>query len=335
MRYRLLILPLVLLLHGCYKSIVEDDNATASFTVFWDQMNQGYPGFDERRINWDSIYTRYSKKISAQTSEDELKSVFREILNYINDLHVSIQFRENEYMTTSGKTIGKSLNRQLLYRHYFSRDLSGDSVFAGQLPGEIAYLGVPDFMSGFSGNSLRSMMDSVNFKGGFIIDLRDNHGGYVSTMNELLSYFCPAGFLAGYEKVKTGPGHNDFSGFREIFIEGIGLVPAETRKVVLINENVFSAANIFAAFIRGVPNTTLIGVKSSGGAGYPVSTILPNNWILSFPRNKLYDKEHRSPDSGVNPDIIVNDGRKSGDKPGVNGDATLDAAMEFLGLESR
>lgn len=332
MKYKLVILSLILLLQGCYKNIVEECDNVTTFNAFWDQFNKGYTGFEEKKIDWDSVYTVFSKEINNQTSGDELKQVFQHILDYINDLHVSIQYKENEYLTTSGKTIGKSVQRQLLYEHYFSRDFSDEGIFAGQLPGGIAYLVIPGFMSALSGDSVQSIISSINYKGGFIIDLRDNHGGYVSMMNELLSYFCPATFHAGFEKVKTGPGHNDFSDFRGIMIEGSELIPSEIQKVVLINENVFSAGNIFAAFIKEVPNTTVMGARSSGGGGYPVSTILPNNWILSFPRNKLYDQQHQYLDNGVIPDIIIDANKEHRNDPkSENGeDPVLEAAMEFL-----
>ena len=326
---------LPLLLIGCDKDIADYPDQNNVFRVFWNEMNDKYVSFEERNINWDSIHSEYISRITDQTSEAELKTAFGEILDYINDLHVSVQTDVEEYLITGSKTLGREVPRELIFNHYFSSKIPYTHLFSDQLPEKVLYFSIPDFKKVPSPDSIKVLLGSFSFEGGMIIDLRDNPGGSVKVMNELLSFFFPSDYVVGYEKIKTGPGHNDFSGFRSIVIDGSSFVPANVRKAVLVNENVFSAANIFAAYMNSVPNTTIIGTRTSGGAGYPVSSILPNNWILNYPRNKLYDRYYHYLDQGVHPDIVINVPKSywnNLDKYNAV-DPVIEKALEYLGSE--
>jgi hypothetical protein len=331
----IVILPLSLVFYGCYKDVADHNAQNRVFRVFWEEMNEKYVSFEERNINWDSIYSEYIPRITDQTTEVELKIAFSEILSYVNDLHVSVQTKKEEYLITRSNTIGREVPRELVYGHYFSSEIPYTHLFSDQLPGKVLYFSIPDFNRVPSPDSVKVLLGSLSFEGGLIIDLRDNHGGLVKVMNELLSFFCPSDYVAGYEKIKTGPGRSDFSEFRSIVIDGNSFVPAQIRKAILVNENVFSAANIFTAFIRQVPNTTIIGTRTSGGAGYPVSSILPNNWILNYPRNKLYDRNYQYFDHGINPDIRVNVPASYWNNLSRHNaiDPVIEKALEYLGSE--
>ncbi|MBX2843808.1 MAG: hypothetical protein KTR26_18700 [Flammeovirgaceae bacterium] len=79
--------------------------------------------------------------------------------------------------------------------------------------------------------------------------------------------------------------------------------------VVLINANCYSAADVFAASFKELPNVTLIGTSTGGGSGRTKSYVLPNSGIkiglstmASFqPNGQLFDG------NGVAPDIEVDE----------------------------
>ncbi len=49
-----------------------DDDPVALFEYFWTAYNENYAVFDERHVNWDSLYEQYRPMISNLTTEDEL-----------------------------------------------------------------------------------------------------------------------------------------------------------------------------------------------------------------------------------------------------------------------
>ena len=76
--------------------------------------------------------------------------------------------------------------------------------------------------------------------------------------------------------------------------------------MLLTNRDVYSAANMFACFMKEVPNVTLVGGKTGGGGGLPCSFYLPNGWTLTMSGQRMtldVNKIHIEP--GVEPDINV------------------------------
>lgn len=77
--------------------------------------------------------------------------------------------------------------------------------------------------------------------------------------------------------------------------------------VILMNEDCFSASDIFLSAFKGWPGVTLIGMPSAGGSSRVVAITLKNSGLkvglgsmVSFQRNgRLYDG------NGVQPDILV------------------------------
>ena len=99
--------------------------------------------------------------------------------------------------------------------------------------------------------------------------------------------------------------------------------------IIMIDEDCFSATDIFAAGIQQAPNVSLIGTTTGGGSGYADSKKLPFSGItlrasrmFSYqPNGKTYDGQ------GVVPDIKVN--KTLSDKMGQT-DTQLEYAIEYL-----
>jgi C-terminal processing protease CtpA/Prc len=85
-------------------------------------------------------------------------------------------------------------------------------------------------------------------------------------------------------------------------IPGSNYILSNIKKVVLIDSAIYSGGNDCCAYMRSIPNTLIIGTKSGGGGGTPLSSMLPNNWVLTFPRGKFYNSAYQSLEEGVTPD---------------------------------
>lgn len=295
---------IVIIIQGCVKELVKDSSPISTFEVFWQTLNERYVYFEEKHINWDSVYTVYRPKINSSTSESELILTLRKILTLINDGHLAIQIEDNKYIRSDSLPKFLCFN-ELRGLHYYFPSFTNFTkpLCSQQFDNHISYLNVSSFYSDLSLDSVKRLIGSKVYNNGFVLDLRGNGGGYEKKMCELLSLFSPPNFLAGFEQIKTGPDRSSFSGYNEFFIQGSSYVPLEIHKVILMDSNVYSAGNIFCAFMKEIPNTTIIGTHSSGGGGSPLSVMLPNNWILTLPQNKLFNLDYQSLEKGVSPDI--------------------------------
>ena len=75
---------------------------------------------------------------------------------------------------------------------------------------------------------------------------------------------------------KTGPGHNDFSTPKAVWLEpSLDRVRWQKQAVVLTNRRSFNATNDFVNRMKILPKVTIIGDKTGGGSGLPFSSELP------------------------------------------------------------
>ena len=89
-----------------------------------------------------------------------------------------------------------------------------------------------------------------------IIDVRDNPGGYLSTVTDVLDYFLNSNQPFMYQEAKDGTLEARY--LNKIDHE------IDYNIVVLINENSASAAEVFASAMNEIGNYDLIGVKTFG-----------------------------------------------------------------------
>ena len=140
---------------------------------------------------------------------------------------------------------------------------------------------------------------------GLIIDIRNNGGGMITTAEKLASAFTDKKIHCGYMQHKTGPGHNDFSEPEKTYLEpsegAIWLRPV----VVLTNRGVYSAANHFVMLMRELPNVLVVGDKTGGGSGLPMSYTLPNGWVVRMSACPTLDKQGNSTEFGIEPDLKI------------------------------
>ena len=88
--------------------------------------------------------------------------------------------------------------------------------------------------------------------------------------------------LVGYIRHKTGKGHRDFSPLQAQYLTPSNGIRWQKPVVVITNRGVYSAANEFVKYMKNLPNVTIIGDKTGGGAGMPFSNELPNGWSVRF-----------------------------------------------------
>jgi len=71
-----------------------------NFQVFWDTFNNHYASFDIKDIDWNEVYKKYEPKVNENTTDLELYTIFREMIELLNDGHVKMEVPkkiENEY----------------------------------------------------------------------------------------------------------------------------------------------------------------------------------------------------------------------------------------------
>lgn len=193
-----------------------------------------------------------------------------------------------------------------LYRRYMGTDYKiASSLRYRILDDNIGYVRYESFQSSIGSGNLDEVLMYLALCRGLIIDIRENGGGDLTNAEKLAARFTNERTLVGYIQHKTGKGHSDFSTMEPRYLEPASGLRWQKPVVVLTNRHVYSAANEFTMYMKALPQVTIVGDHTGGGAGMPFSSSLPNGWSVRFSAVPMYDASKQSMEFGIEPDHKV------------------------------
>jgi C-terminal processing protease CtpA/Prc len=170
------------------------------------------------------------------------------------------------------------------------------------------YLHHSDFTKDLNKEDLEMFKPHLEKADGFIYDIRTNPGGSAQLSFNIAGRFVKNKTLVGYQVIKDGKGHNDLTEPSAIYIvpSQDGYNWTDMNTVVLTNRDVYSTANMFASYMKEVPNATIIGGITGGGGGDPCTFYLPNGWAVTMSGHRMVlDVNKVHIEAGIKPDIQV------------------------------
>jgi len=327
--------------------IIEKNTPENIFEVFWRTLDENYVYFEEKGIDWDSIYKVYSVQAKNAVNDDDLIKIFSEIIPLFKDKHLNIsknrkliRYINCEQDTTGTTSYGADygVDYEYAFKNRYFKDnplrYSEDSIK------HIAYVAISTFDYShfvnydFIDPNLDKALNSLNCSNGLIIDLRNNCGGKYPTVTSFVSAFFTGKKVLSYHQNKTGKGHNDFSNKIPTTTQGKGYVADSVPIVILTSTYTYSAANLAVYMLKDLRPCTIIGEATSGGGGGGgrKDVILPNGWDLSFPCHKTFSPSGKNMEYRFEPDIYVKHYARLDDDKGhmIRKDTVLIKAIEFL-----
>ncbi|MDD2220577.1 MAG: S41 family peptidase [Clostridia bacterium] len=200
-------------------------------------------------------------------------------------------------MTIVYERDGKQYTETFIYKE-FSLEL----VAYHLLDNNIGYIQISQFAKDTSAQ-LDNALKDLRAKGAesLIIDLRNNPGGMVNSVNDCIGAFVPEG-PAFFVKYKTSEGYYPTGNWPEM----------DLPYAVLVNSETASAAEIFASAVQDVGNGVIIGVNTFGKALMQNVYSLPEGGGFVFTVAKIYSRNYRDLDKqgGIVPDIYVEGAEK-------------------------
>lgn len=315
MRHTTLILTLTLCLTaltGCVTEDVPDNTRQGNFSALWSTLDTRYCFFtykaEEYGLDWNEVRSRYAPRIDEGMTDRQLFEVMAEMTYELRDGHVNLYAahdvaRYGRWYDDFPLNYSDSLERKYLGR------AEEYAVAAGLkyrvLDDNIGYVRCATFELLFGEGNVSEVMTALAMCDGLIIDVRHNGGGLLTAAERLASAFINEKTVGGYIYHKTGPGHDDFSSPEAIEITPHAGQRWQKPVAVLTNRHTFSAANTFVMYLKGLPQVTIIGDRTGGGAGLPFSSELPNGWSLRFSACPMVDRQGQHTEMGIDPDIKV------------------------------
>lgn len=184
------------------------------------------------------------------------------------------------------------------------------------LEDNIGYISIYQF-TGVAASQFEEAYQALSEQGmeGLIVDLRDNPGGLLNSVCDILNSFMPEGILV-YTEDKNGDRNEYFSE---------GETPITIPLTVLINENSASASEIFAGAVKDYGVGTLVGTTTYGKGIVQKTFNLTDGSVVKLTVSSYYTpKGVNIHGTGIEPDITVEQPKDSEE------DLQLQKAMENL-----
>ncbi|MEC4021010.1 S41 family peptidase [Streptomyces sp. H27-D2] len=300
------------------------------FDVFWHTYAENYPFFAAKGIDWDAVRDRYRPRITAETTDDQLFGVLRDMIEPLHDVHTSIEagpgrsfggLREDTTMPTDD-SIARIDNATAESVGVEQRRWGQGAIAYADLPGRIGYLRLTRFTGftdkgGYPGDvaeldrALDNVFTAARTEGpralrGLVIDLRFNGGGSDQLGLRLASRLTDRGFLAYTKHARNDPADpRKFTAGRPVQVRPYD-GPAYTGPVTVLTGRLsVSAAETFTQSLMGrTPAPTRIGENTQGAFSDTLERKLPGGWTFELPNEEFLTADGRTFDgAGIPPHL--------------------------------
>lgn len=242
-----------------------------------------------------------------KVSEMELSEVTDHIKNAGEDGVVLTLIRENESEYLELTVIPGSVQSEM--------------VQSQMLDDEIGYLAIYDFTE-TTYEQFHTQLENLQEEGmtGLIVDLRNNTGGLLTSVTDILDSILPEGIMV-YTMDKDG-NQKDY--------RSSGETPLEIPMVVLVNEYTASASEIFAGAVRDYDMAKLVGTKTYGKGVVQSTFYLKDGSAVKLTSASYYTPNGTNINgTGLEPDLMV-ELEQEPDENGMVHDNQLEKAVEVL-----
>ena len=333
---------------SCVKSdYVKEVNCDfkTNYETFWNLVNENYCFLGDnygysKNVDWQSVYNEMMPQVEKATTEIELLEIMGKSIDYLKDGHVWIDTKFKHrgcytfYIDDNGERYPENFIDGLIADKYLDHALRTRN---GHRYGTITkngktffYLHHDDFTLDLTTEDLEMFQPLIDKADGFIYDIRTNPGGNAQLSIDVAGRFVKEKTFVGYQVLKTGKGYNDVSEPLKFYVVPVDAENnwSDIKTTVLTNRDVYSTANMFASYMKVVPNATLIGGITGGGGGQPCSHYLPNGWTVTMSGQRMsLDVNKVHIERGVEPDIYVTITEQDIEN---NVDSILEKAIEVL-----
>jgi hypothetical protein len=279
-----------------------------TFQYLWDRVDRQYAYFDVKNVNWDDIYLNYSARIHNGLSDDSLFFYLGSMLNELKDGHVNLFSDFNISRYDISKLGPENINYRFIQDNYLGPDYYITGAFRHDFiaDGEIGYLRYASFSDNFTDSTIEYLFDRYQNTQGLILDMRQNGGGYIMNVFNLLSHLTLSKDPIYTSCIKSGPGHNDFSEPQAIYATPYDSILHYDKPVaVLIDRGSYSATSMFSLATLTLDNVFLVGDTTGGGLGMPNGGQLPNGWTYRFSITRTLTPDGINYENGVPPDYYA------------------------------
>ena len=338
-------LAITLSLASCEEAFIREEyqnNAVDVFNSLWTEVDENYPFFDVRGIDWDAVYAQNRPRVENGMSNDSLYSVLADMLFVLQDGHVNLQAgfdlsRNWDWYLD----FPQNFDYQLIERNYLGEEYQISGPFRHRTIDSIGYVYYESFENEIGESVFNYILtrytsrivegDTIRVKG-LIIDVRNNGGGSLKNATTMVGRFASEKKIIHYWQYKEGPGHNELTEPIAKYVEPTGDFQYQAPVIILTNRSCYSATNFFVQMMKSLKsgatdNIRIMGDHTGGGGGLPINRELPNGWTYRFSSTVTTTVAGENIELGIAPDIRVD---MTEEDKAEGRDTILETALETI-----
>ncbi len=211
------------------------------------------------------------------------------------------------YRESTGESFDFTIKKESMEREIVTSEI---------LDNNIGKISISSF-TGVTEEHFKEALDDMKSKNvtGLIIDLRDNGGGLVSSVTNVLRDILPKGVIFSTVDRNGNKSETTCDGENEL----------EIPLVVLVNGNTASASEIFAGAVQDYQNGTIVGTQTHGKGIVQDVYQLNDGSVIRLTVSHYYTPNgndiHKK---GITPDVVIEQDENTEE------DEQLNAAMKLL-----
>lgn len=299
----LVLLLLALSAVSCHETEEYPNDPKGNFEALWNIIDRHYCFLSSKDVDWDEVHARYGAIVKPGMTREQLFEVFSDMLAELKDGHVNLSSSfATSYYKKWWSDYPQNFSLRLIQQSYFNfnyRQSSG--LMYGILKDNIGYIYISSFSNPIGEGNLDNALNYLSTASALVIDVRDNGGGQLTSVETLVARFLKEPTLVGYICHKTGPGHDDFSEpYPIVYKPTKGHVSWGKPVLVLANRSTFSAANNFVSIMRH-PRRHHRRSRHRRRSGMPYSSEIPCGWVVRFSACSILDAAGNSTEHGIAP----------------------------------
>jgi carboxyl-terminal processing protease len=303
-----------------------------NFWTLWHAFRENYAFFKLHGVDWDDIYARLRPGINAETSADDLFDTLSDMLEPLNDGHVTLTAGDNDFDSgTDGELLElwKSLTGSekgydaAVSKHIVDYVLKGQAktaaegtlIYGWAAPG-VGYINTmsmelpsdPDLPLQLQviEQAMAKILQELAGARTLIVDARFNDGGYDAVALKLIGSFTRQQRLAFSKKAVEGEAYTPT---QQVYFGPSGATQFTGPVYYLQSGTTISAGEAFTLATLTLPNVTSIGTPTYGALSDQLEKLLPNGWSVTV-SNEVYMAADGTvyEGRGIPPDIKIDVG---------------------------
>ncbi|GEO02747.1 peptidase S41 [Adhaeribacter aerolatus] len=331
-------LLMLLGISGCEKTLVgptTPNNPEQNFEMLWQEYDRLSAFIKVKNIDWQALYNQYRPLVKPTTSDAELFKILSEMLDHLDDSHLTMLAPGPNPMRYDGGLGGKLTHEDFsltVVKEKYLTEVStyGDNFVYGKLSPHVGYLHLKhsDFGVAYYEKALYKILGSFNEVDGLVLDLRDFEGGLDKNAAYIAGRFATSKNLFMTSRKRNGPNHNDFTQPVSWYVQPEGKTPFTKPVVILTNRWTASSGEVLIWALKAAKPVVQVGDTTLGCYSDQARRELPNGWYYTISVNDMRAADGKSYEGiGIAPDILV---KKTKAEVLAGKDKALEKAMQAI-----